>query len=64
MPSTHLALHYHVVFATKNHQPMIDQSWRSRLHPYLGGVVAARLRLSAVWLIMCICSLDCGPLIA
>ena len=39
MPSTHLSLHYHIVFATKNREPIIDASWRSRLHEYLGGTV-------------------------
>ena len=39
MPSTHLSLHYHVVFGTRDHVPMIDVSWRPRLHAYLGGIV-------------------------
>jgi REP element-mobilizing transposase RayT len=37
MPSTYLSLHYHLVFGTKNREPMIDSAWRSRLHEYLGG---------------------------
>jgi REP element-mobilizing transposase RayT len=37
MPSTHLALHYHLVFGTKNRVPSIVESWRPRLHEYLGG---------------------------
>jgi len=40
MASTYLALHYHLVFATKNRQPLIDAKWRPRLHEYLGGTVA------------------------
>ena len=40
MPSTHLSLHYHLVFGTKDHQPLVHKSWRPRLHQYLGGVVA------------------------
>lgn len=40
IPSTYLSLHYHVVFSTKDRMPLIDQSWRSRLHEYLGGIVA------------------------
>src|ERR1051325_1362201 len=39
MASTHLSLHYHLVFGTKDHQPLIHKSWRTRLHKYLGGVV-------------------------
>jgi REP element-mobilizing transposase RayT len=38
MPSTHLSLHYHVVFSTKNREPRITVQWRERLHAYLGGV--------------------------
>jgi putative transposase len=37
VPSTHLSLHYHVVFSTKNRQPWIDDAWREDLHHYLGG---------------------------
>jgi len=39
MPSTHLALHYHIVFSTKGRAPSIATDWRPRLHAYLGGVV-------------------------
>ena len=39
MPSTHLSLHYHVVFGTKNHEPMIQAAWRRKLHAYLGGII-------------------------
>ena len=39
MPSTHLSLHYHLVFSTKNRLPDIAESWRGRLHACLGGVV-------------------------
>ena len=39
MPSTHLSLHYHVVFSTKDRAPIIAAAWRERLHAYLGGVV-------------------------
>jgi len=41
MPSTHLSLHYHLVFGTKGHEPVINKSWRPRLHAYLGGVLSA-----------------------
>jgi putative transposase len=39
MGSTFLSLHYHLVFSTKNREPIIDSSWRPRLHEYLGGAV-------------------------
>ena len=39
MASTHLSLHYHVVFSTKDRAPIITAAWRERLHAYLGGVV-------------------------
>lgn len=39
MASTHLSLHYHVVFSTKDRVPDIASAWRERLHAYLGGVV-------------------------
>jgi putative transposase len=39
MPSTHLSLHYHIVFGTKNHEPMIQAAWRGKLHAYLGGII-------------------------
>lgn len=39
MPSTYLSLHYHLAFNTKDRAPLIDASWRNRLHEYLGGTV-------------------------
>jgi REP element-mobilizing transposase RayT len=39
MPSTFLALHYHLVFSTKDREPSISPEWRERLHEYLGGTV-------------------------
>ena len=39
MPSTHLSLHYHLVFSTKNRFPFINPEWRADLHAYLGGIV-------------------------
>jgi len=40
MTSTFLALHFHLVFSTKNRAPVIDASWRDPLHEYLGGTVS------------------------
>lgn len=39
MPSTHLSLHYHLIFSTKDRFPFISKSWRDRLHAFLGGEV-------------------------
>ncbi|HEY5892946.1 MAG TPA: IS200/IS605 family transposase [Chthoniobacterales bacterium] len=39
MGSTHLSLYYHIVFGTKHLDPVIGQSWRERLHAFLGGIV-------------------------
>jgi putative transposase len=39
MSSTHLSLHYHIIFGTKNHEPMIQPAWRSDLHAYLDEIV-------------------------
>jgi len=41
MPSTHLSLHVHVVFSTKNREPFIASEWRDRLHAFLGGAIRA-----------------------
>jgi putative transposase len=40
MSSTYLSLHYHLVFGTRNREPLIAPPWRSRLHEYLGGVLS------------------------
>lgn len=37
MSSTHLSLHYHLVFSTKDRRPVIDPVWRSSLHEFMGG---------------------------
>lgn len=39
MPSTHLCLNIHLVFGTKNREPMISSEWMGNLHAYLGGTV-------------------------
>lgn len=39
MSSTHLSRHYHVVFSTKHRKALIDATWRTRLHDYLGGCI-------------------------
>ena len=49
MPSTHLSLHYHIVFGTKNHEPVIQPSWRGKLHAYLGELSARQMELPRAW---------------
>jgi REP element-mobilizing transposase RayT len=39
MASTHLSLHYHLVFSTKNREPWLSPTSRSRVHEYIGGTV-------------------------
>jgi putative transposase len=39
MPSTHLSLHYHLIFSTKDRFPVIAKDWRNQLHAFLGGEV-------------------------
>lgn len=39
MPSTHLSLHYHLIFSTKDRIGYMHQDWRGRLHAYMGGIV-------------------------
>src|SRR5215469_4889581 len=41
MSSTHLSLHVHVVFGTKDQRPLIEPAWRLRLHAYFGGAAKA-----------------------
>ena len=39
MPSSYLSLHYHLIFSTKNREPVIRAEWIARLHEFLGGTV-------------------------
>jgi REP element-mobilizing transposase RayT len=39
MPSTHQCLNIHLVFGTRNREPMISADWMEKLHAYLGGTV-------------------------
>jgi REP element-mobilizing transposase RayT len=52
MPSTHLSITIHLVFGTKNREPMIAAEWMGKLHAYLGGIVrglgAAPLEIGGV----------------
>ena len=39
MASTHLALNYHIVFSTKNREPLISQTFQEALHRFMTGVI-------------------------
>jgi REP element-mobilizing transposase RayT len=39
MPSTHVCLHYHIVFTTKARRACIKEPWQERLYSYLGGIL-------------------------
>ena len=39
MPSTHLSLHYHIVFSTHSRRRTIADPWRVDLHAYIGGII-------------------------
>jgi REP element-mobilizing transposase RayT len=38
MASTHLSLHYHIVFSTDSRRRIIAEPWRAELHSYIGGI--------------------------
>jgi putative transposase len=35
---TFVCLHAHLVFSTKNREPLIDKAWQQRLYDYTGGI--------------------------
>jgi putative transposase len=39
VPSTHLSLHYHIVFCTKGRRRIIAEPWRAELHAYIGVIL-------------------------
>jgi putative transposase len=39
MPSTHLSLHFHIIFSTKDRHPFMVTAWQSRLYEYMGGLI-------------------------
>src|SRR5260221_10422463 len=39
MLSTRLSLHYHLVFSTKNREPLMPAELCGRIHEYLGGAI-------------------------
>lgn len=39
MPKSYTNLLYHIVFSTKDRQPIITADYRSRLYDYIGGII-------------------------
>src|SRR5690348_3510465 len=46
MSGTYTNLLYHIVFSTKNRQPLIAETLRDDLHAYLGGIVREHLGIA------------------
>jgi REP element-mobilizing transposase RayT len=42
MPQSLAALYCHVVFSTRNREPLIDPEWEDRLYGYVGGILGNR----------------------
>jgi REP element-mobilizing transposase RayT len=42
MPQSFACLHCHVIFSTKNREPLILADWDSRLFEYIGGIARAK----------------------
>jgi hypothetical protein len=42
MAGTHTKLIYHIIFSTKDRQPLIAPRLREKLYPYIGGIVRAQ----------------------
>jgi putative transposase len=40
MANTYTSLQYHVVFSTKNREPILEKTIRTQLFPYLAGIAA------------------------
>jgi REP element-mobilizing transposase RayT len=39
MPQSFASLHFHIVFSTKNREPIIDRALQPRLYEYIGGLL-------------------------
>ena len=39
MPQSYVNLIYHLVFSTKDRQPLITEEYQARLHEYIGGII-------------------------
>ena len=47
MANTYTSLHYHIVFSTKNREPLISQEIEGRIWSYVGGI-ARKHRMTAL----------------
>ena len=47
MANTYTSLHYHIVFSTKNREPLISQGIEGRVWSYIGGI-ARKHRMTAL----------------
>ena len=47
MANTYTSLHYHIVFSTKNREPLISQEIEARVWSYVGGI-ARKHRMTAL----------------
>ena len=64
MPSTYSSLRYHVVFSTRDREPLIAPAWGGRLHEYLAALCAGWMvcqKLLVVLPIMSTCWSHCDP---
>lgn len=48
MRSSHCNLLYHIVFSTKNREPWMAASIRSRIHEYLGGAIRGEAGIALI----------------
>ena len=39
MPQSYINLLYHIVFSTKDRQPLITDTYQTRLYEYIGGII-------------------------
>jgi REP element-mobilizing transposase RayT len=42
MPQSFVSLHYHLIFSTKNRQPLLTSDLQPRLNEYIGGILRAQ----------------------
>jgi len=45
MAGTFTSLHYHLVFSTKNRNPLIHDSFKKRLETYIGGIIKSESKV-------------------
>jgi hypothetical protein len=58
MPASHLSLHYHLIFSTRDRIAYLEQEWRVSMHTHLGDIInnlGGVVERSAAWRITFIC---------